>query len=143
MLLMCPQCQAKAQAKCDCGVGYVPAGDLARREVIRNPQKSDRAIAKQLGIAKDTVRRARTSTGANAPVEKRQGRDGKMRRMPINVHQAAQRKLPKYPGFERLKTAWFMATREETEMFLEWVKHQRERKSCNVVELQRTAAQSG
>jgi len=147
MLLMCPQCQAKAQAKCDCGVGYIPAGDLARREVIRNPQKSDRAIAKQLGINHATVTRAR-STVANATVGKRQGRDGKMRRMPVRYQVPKGRKGPgipvpkdeKFPGLYRLQTAWFMATRQETEMFLEWVKHQRERKACNVVELQRSAS---
>jgi hypothetical protein len=65
MLLICPQCRAKAEAKCDCGIGYIPAGDLARKEVIKNPHKSDRAIAKQLGIAKDTVRRARRQTPAS------------------------------------------------------------------------------
>ena len=149
MLLMCPQCQTKAEAKCDCGVGYVPAGDLARMAVIKTPQKSDRAIAKQLGINDTTVAKARKATTAGNPaVEKRQGRDGKMRRMPVRHQVPKGRKGPgipvpkdeKFPGLYRLQTAWFMATRQETEMFLQWVKHQRERNASNVVELSRAAS---
>jgi hypothetical protein len=149
MLLICPQCHAKAQTKCDCGIGYIPAGDLARQEVIRNPQKSDRAIAKQLGITHPTVAAARKAVGKNLPGERRQGRDGKQ----YPAHKAVRHQVPKgrkgpgipvpktekFPGLYRLQTAWFMATRQETEMFLEWVKHQRERTS-NVVELQRTGS---
>jgi hypothetical protein len=40
-------------------------------------------------------------------------------------------KTEKYPGLYRLQTAWFMATGREHELFLEWVKKQQERKSCN------------
>jgi hypothetical protein len=47
------------------------------------PEKSDRALAGELKVGKDTVRRARKkaeATGAVAPVEKRTGKDGKARK---------------------------------------------------------------
>jgi hypothetical protein len=54
----------------------------------RTGVKSDRAIAEQIGVGKDTVRRARQSTGAYAPVddEPRIGLDGKARRMPLRAN---------------------------------------------------------
>jgi hypothetical protein len=49
----------------------------AAKAVAANPDKSDRATAAEIGVGKDTVRRARKSVGANAPTEKRVGKDGK------------------------------------------------------------------
>jgi hypothetical protein len=49
------------------------------------PEKSDRTIAEQIKVGKDTVRRIRKkaeSTGAVAPVKKRVGKDGKARKQP-------------------------------------------------------------
>jgi hypothetical protein len=51
-------------------------------ELKAHPERSDRAIAADLGVGKDTVRRSRKSTGADAPVKKRIGKDGKKRRPP-------------------------------------------------------------
>jgi hypothetical protein len=54
--------------------------DGAAAEVKVNSWKSDRAIAAELGVDPETVRRARKrSTSANAEVEKRTGKDGKVR----------------------------------------------------------------
>jgi hypothetical protein len=66
--------------------------------VAANPEKSDRAIAAEIGVNKATVSRARIQTGSNAPVElnqttasivpaedkpkKRIGLDGKSRKPP-------------------------------------------------------------
>ena len=47
------------------------------RAIAENPAMSDRAIAAEIGVGKDTVRRARNATGADAPVATRTGRDGK------------------------------------------------------------------
>jgi ParB-like chromosome segregation protein Spo0J len=48
----------------------------------REPEKSDRVLAAELGVGKDTIRRVR-ATGAPAPVEgKRIGKDGKARKQP-------------------------------------------------------------
>jgi hypothetical protein len=79
--LFCSQCGAKAAAACDCGVPYIPAGIAAALAVAAHPEKSDRAIAKETGIARATIQRART--GSNEPVDnKRIGLDGRARRLP-------------------------------------------------------------
>jgi hypothetical protein len=83
--LACSKCFATTEVKCDCGVAYiyVPAGERAQQAVADNPEKSDRAIAAEVGVNAETVRRARKrSTAANAAVEKRVGKDGKKRRLP-------------------------------------------------------------
>jgi hypothetical protein len=58
---------------------YTPKIVRAAEAIKANPQKSDRAIAAELGVGKDTVRRARDQGGACAPpeAEERVGRDGK------------------------------------------------------------------
>jgi hypothetical protein len=56
-----------------------------RVAVAANPAKSDRAIAEEIGVGKDTVSRARKKTTvAHAPVAKRTGKDGRKRTCPIN-----------------------------------------------------------
>jgi hypothetical protein len=57
---------------------YVPPGDLAARELAANPEKSDRGIAKELGVSHQTVKRERAKLGVtDVTPEKRIGRDGK------------------------------------------------------------------
>jgi hypothetical protein len=63
---------------------YVPASKRAEQAIAANPDKSDRAIADEIGVGKDTVRRVRKATGAHAPVGKRVGKDGKARKVPGN-----------------------------------------------------------
>lgn len=75
--LICPECHAKAQAGCDCGVSYVPAGELARRAIEADPTRSNRAIAEELSISNQTVMRARQAAAPNGAPEKTTGRDGK------------------------------------------------------------------
>jgi hypothetical protein len=77
--LECPGCGASTEARCDCGVAYVPAGARAAKAVAENPGKSDRAIAAELGITHPTVAKARRATGKDLPVEPpatRTGKDG-------------------------------------------------------------------
>ena len=78
--LVCSGCGATADAACSCGVPYMPAGEKAKVAISNTPHKSDRAIAEDIGVGKDTVRRARKATGASAPV--REGKDGKKRKQP-------------------------------------------------------------
>jgi hypothetical protein len=79
----CSVCGKTADVPCSCGKPYVPVGERAAAYVKKHPEMSDRAIAAELGISKDSVRRARSqATGAHAPVGPRVGRDGKTRRMP-------------------------------------------------------------
>lgn len=56
------------------------AGKRAEAAIAGNPEKSDRAIAAEIGVNQST--RARKRTDADASVGKRVGQDGKARRMP-------------------------------------------------------------
>jgi len=84
--LECSSCGATANAACDCGAPYVPAGARAAAAIADNPDKSDRAIAADLGISRETVRKAR-STDNLLSVDTRVGLDGKVRRMPTRKSQ--------------------------------------------------------
>lgn len=75
--LGCSACGATAEAACDCGVPYDPAGQRAAAAVAAHPEKSDRAIAADIGVGKNTVMRARQSDGPDGPPERRVGKDGK------------------------------------------------------------------
>jgi hypothetical protein len=76
--LQCSSCGADATASCDCGVAYVPAGKRAEEAVAANPEKSDRAIAEEIGVSQPTVSRARKrSVDTDVSTEKRTGKDGK------------------------------------------------------------------
>lgn len=80
--MVCTGCGAEANASCNCGVSYMPKAERAREAVKANPEKSDRAIAKEIGVDHKTVGTARKElTGENSPVE-RIGLDGKVRRLP-------------------------------------------------------------
>src|SRR5262245_12000048 len=81
--MICTGCGAETNAACYCGKAYVPKSIRAAEALEQHPEKSDRAIAAELGVGKDTVRRARAdwsaseAGGAYAPTEERIGRDGK------------------------------------------------------------------
>jgi hypothetical protein len=83
-MICCSKCGAKAKPGCNCGVAYVPAHVFAAKAVVAHPEKSDRAIAKEIGIAPNTVRKAR-ATAQKCAVEKRIGRDGKARKLPTRM----------------------------------------------------------
>jgi hypothetical protein len=82
--LACTACGAEANASCNCGKPYIPAPRERAKEAVKaNPQKSDRAIAKEIGVDHKTVGAARKeTTGECSPVESRVGQDGKTRRLP-------------------------------------------------------------
>lgn len=77
MLLCCAKCGAKAKAGCDCEAAYIPAHAFAAKAVAAHPEKSDRAIAKDIGVDHKTVAKARKSVGEKSPTAKRVGHDGK------------------------------------------------------------------
>jgi hypothetical protein len=81
-LLECSSCGATADASCNCGAPYVPARERAAAAVAANPEKSDRAIAADIGVSHPTVAKARKTTGNNLPVDGRVGMDGKVRKLP-------------------------------------------------------------
>jgi hypothetical protein len=80
--LRCSKCGASTQATCHCDVAYITKLEYAARYVEKYPEKSDRVIAKEVNVSKDTVARARKQLAQNAPVAKRKGKDGKFRNLP-------------------------------------------------------------
>jgi len=82
--MICPECRAEARAGCNCGVEYVRPRDLAAKAIADadSPKKSDRVIAAEIGVGRETVRRVRNSTAPNGAVAKRTGKDGRTRRLP-------------------------------------------------------------
>jgi hypothetical protein len=80
--MVCTGCGAEANASCNCGKPYEPKAVRAAEAVKATPEKSDRAIAAEIGVDHKTVGAARKElTGENSPVE-RIGLDGKTRKMP-------------------------------------------------------------
>jgi hypothetical protein len=79
--MVCTGCGAEANASCNCGVVYQPKSVRAAEAVTANPEKSDRAIAKEIGVHHSTVNEARKQLSDNPTVE-RTGLDGKKRKMP-------------------------------------------------------------
>jgi hypothetical protein len=60
-------------------VGAGQAKDRAAAAIAKHPEKSDRAIAAELGIGSNTVRRVRQRTAPDGAVgKKRIGKDGKL-----------------------------------------------------------------
>ena len=88
--LQCSSCGASADAACRCGTAYLPAAARAAEAIDANPGKSDRVIAEKIGVGSNTFRRARVATAPRGAVgqpsstepEKREGKDGKSRKMP-------------------------------------------------------------
>lgn len=82
--LVCPKCGI--HAACRCGVAPITRAAYA---IQQNPEKSDRAIADEIGVGNATVSRARRdhqSTVSRDTVQKRTGRDGKARRRPMRKY---------------------------------------------------------
>jgi hypothetical protein len=87
--LECSACGAEGQGSCDCGAPYLQPADRAAKAIAANPEKSDRAIAAELGIGNKTVSRARNATVSPDTVQTRTGLDGKKRKMPAKPNKAA------------------------------------------------------
>jgi hypothetical protein len=77
----CQGCGAETNAACNCGLPYLPKTQQAREAIAANPEKSDRAIAADIGVHHSTVQEARKQLAGDPPVE-RIGLDGKTRKMP-------------------------------------------------------------
>jgi hypothetical protein len=89
--LKCSECGVEVDAGCSCDVAYVPAIERAKAAVEASPEKSNRAIAAEIGADEKTVRKARKSTADRSAVGgKRTGRDGKVRKLPIKKADKAE-----------------------------------------------------
>jgi hypothetical protein len=80
--LICTGCGSETNATCNCGLEYKPKSARAKEAVEANPEKSDRAIAAEIGVSDKTVAKARKATADNSAVEERTGLDGKKRKVP-------------------------------------------------------------
>ena len=79
MGIFCSECGAKAKPGCNCGAAYIPAAAFAVRAVKAHPEKSDRTLAREIGVDHKTVAKARKSVGDKSPT-RRVGADGKQYR---------------------------------------------------------------
>jgi hypothetical protein len=80
--LKCSSCGVEVDAGCSCGAPYVPAGERAAAAIAETPTESNRAIAERIGVDEKTIRKERKSTADQSAVEKRTGKDGRVRRLP-------------------------------------------------------------
>src|SRR5262249_54377283 len=83
--LQCTMCGAETHASCSCGAIYRPKAQRAAEGVAEHPEKSNRAMASEIGVDEKTVRIARSGADKSAP-DIVTGRDGK----------TYSRKLPSY-----------------------------------------------
>jgi hypothetical protein len=78
---------------------HVAANKAVKAAMDAKPElacKSDREIAREIGVDHKTVAAARKATGENSPVKKRVGKDGKARKMP-EPKQAKPKPQPSKP----------------------------------------------
>ena len=76
--LVCSKCGASGEGSCRCAAPYVPPGRRAAEAVKASPDKSNRAMAAEVGVDEVTIRRARNKSGAAfAAPRKHRGKDGK------------------------------------------------------------------
>lgn len=136
-MLCCTQCGAGAKCPCGCGVPYVSdhpwanadpltkatALERAAEAVAAHPEKSNRAIAAEIGVGHQTVRRARAAAKAAAPggtvdgtVDEtvgRVGRDGRRRKAPAKPDDDRDESQPgggRKSFLLRANAAWQLAT---------------------------------
>ena len=82
---LCSACGA--ERGCNCNAPAIPKAQQAIEALKANPEKSDRAIAADIGVAKNTVRAARQELVNTDQLEDgpRIGLDGKKRKQPRHV----------------------------------------------------------
>jgi hypothetical protein len=96
--MVCTGCGAEANASCNCGVSYVPKAQRAAEAIKANPEKSDRAIAAEIGASPTTVGKAREQLSSGGQLEDapRTGLDGKTRKSkPMKQVERVQQALDK------------------------------------------------
>ena len=101
--MVCTACGAEANASCNCGVAYQPKAVRAAEAVKANPEKSDRAIAKDIGASPTTVGKAREELSSGGQLEEapRVGIDGKVRKarkMPEKKEEPEEEEDTEYTG---------------------------------------------
>jgi DNA-binding Lrp family transcriptional regulator len=78
---LCSACGA--DRSCNCNAPAIPKGQQAIEALKANPEKSDRAIAKEIGASPTTVGKAREELSSGGQLkEPRVGLDGRARKQP-------------------------------------------------------------
>ena len=99
--IKCTICGAVGALGCDHGEGaYRPLSYFVTEALKATPEKSNRALASELGCDEKNIRLARNQLRNNSAVEKRVGLDGKARRMPIRVTRRATAEEAQAAGFK-------------------------------------------
>lgn len=88
-LMACTACGAEAYASCNCRAAYKPI-EIAAKAVAANPEKSDRAIADEIGVSHATVSRARATVSGETVDEPRIGLDGRTRKQPVRRRESLE-----------------------------------------------------
>lgn len=100
-LLECSKCGKTAAAPCGCDSPYLTPFERATKAIEADSDRSNSAIAADLGIAEATVRRAREAgssknereeDGSSGSAKKRTGKDGK--KYPAKKRKKAKAKKP-------------------------------------------------
>jgi hypothetical protein len=73
--LQCTLCGRETVAACNCNAVYRPKAQQAAEAIAAHPEKSNRALAEEIGTSEATMRRARGAS-SDAP-DTVTGRDGK------------------------------------------------------------------
>jgi hypothetical protein len=89
--LHCSACGAVTDAACNCGVGYMSAGEFAAKAIAEHPEMSNRAIAKKTGVSEKTVRNVRNAGAEKSAPQTRVGLDGKIYPISPRAAKAAAR----------------------------------------------------
>jgi len=77
-MLSCTKCGVSVEAQCSCGAPYVPVVERAKAAIKAAPKKSNRALAAEIGVSRESVRQARSQVASDLPpAEKVEGKDGK------------------------------------------------------------------
>lgn len=116
--LQCPKCFVEQEAGCNCGVAYVPAGKLADQLVAANPDMGAREIAREFGIPKSTVAKARQRLSVPKGTVKPIGRPAKSSKKAYPIKPRADTNWPDgdapKPEFDR--QVFLFGARDATEL---------------------------
>jgi hypothetical protein len=89
MKLRCSQCGASTEAKCECGVAYLPAGAFAAEAVAKNPEAKPAQIARETGVSYMTAHRAVANVTSLPNGKKNSKKNGKKKSAAERAYQCS------------------------------------------------------
>jgi hypothetical protein len=121
--LRCSACGKPAA--CGCNARYVTKVEYAALHM--NPKKTDRANGKEMGVSKDTVRRAGKQLAQKAPTGKREGQDGKMYSAKKKSGTGRPIGRPRTDAYYSMKTANRLRGKARSDFMEEWAVRNQEK----------------